>query len=80
MSTVLVQLGNDRQNVRKRATACVGAFAVVISDSLLHRLMESLLNQIEAQRKGRDVQTLIQVRHDTLSEVVAPWMKAISWP
>lgn len=62
MDVTLRQLTHERAVVRKRANACIGAFAVVASDTLLNRLMESLLHQIESQRKGKDVQTLIQVR------------------
>jgi hypothetical protein len=61
MSTVIVQLQHERPVVRKRANACLGAFAVVVSDTLLNRLMESLLGQIETQQNSRDRQTLIQV-------------------
>lgn len=55
------QLGHEKQIMRKRANACLGAFATVVSDPLLNRLMEDLLHHIEGQTKGKDVQTLIQV-------------------
>lgn len=63
MDVTLRQLGHERPVVRKRGNACIGAFAVVASDALLNRLMESLLAQIDSpKKKGKDVQTLIQVR------------------
>ena len=72
MHAVLKQLEYDKPIIRKRAALCLGALAVVCSDLLLGRLIESLLESIEKTNSntkersrrslssGSDARTLIQ--------------------
>ncbi|CAM9727695.1 unnamed protein product [Chrysoparadoxa australica] len=60
MTAVLAQLNNVKAVVRKRATACLGALAVVLSDQLLNTATEHLLEQIEHSKKPELVRTHIQ--------------------
>lgn len=47
LSITLSQLASDRHVVRKRAGTAIGSLSTVMSDTLLVRLVESLLSQIE---------------------------------
>ena len=55
MNAVVHQLDHEKSPlIRKRAAVCLGALAVCSSDSLLNRLVELILEQIEiAERKGK---------------------------
>ena len=54
MNAVVRQLDHEKSLIRKRAAVCLGALAVCSSDSLLNRLVELILEQIEiAEKKGR---------------------------
>lgn len=46
VEALMAQLTHDKSVVRKKATACLGAAAVVLSDPLLNELTEGLLAQI----------------------------------
>ncbi|KAG5184831.1 armadillo-type protein, partial [Tribonema minus] len=60
IEALLVQLGQERAVVRKRATACLGSIAVVLSDALLNKLVVHLLAQIKGSDRADIVRTLIQ--------------------
>lgn len=66
VETLMHQLGHDKNVVRKKATAGLGAAAVVLSDPLLNELTVGLLQRIQvATESGSDaslanVRTLIQ--------------------
>jgi cullin-associated NEDD8-dissociated protein 1 len=64
MNAVVRQLDNEKSALRKRAAVCLGSLAVVSSDSLLNKLVELILGQIEAAEKksscSADARTLIQ--------------------
>jgi cullin-associated NEDD8-dissociated protein 1 len=47
LNVTLSQLASPRPIVRKRAGTTIGVLATVISDTLLHRLVERLLDQID---------------------------------
>jgi len=47
LNVSLLQLGSPRPIVRKRAGTTISVLATVMSDSLLHRLVERLLDQID---------------------------------
>ena len=55
---MLKQLQSDRHIIRKRASTCLGALAVVCSDVLFDKLVETLLELIESRRS--DLVSLIQ--------------------
>jgi cullin-associated NEDD8-dissociated protein 1 len=57
---VMEQLSNRKAAISKRATSCIGALSVVLSDTMLHRLMGTLLKCIEKPRGDQDVRVLIQ--------------------
>ena len=46
MGKVLIQLNHEKPVVRKRATNALGNLAFVLSDPLLNRLTETLLNHV----------------------------------
>jgi len=52
LEVTLRQLASDSHLVRKRAGNTIGCLAVVISDQLLYRLVESLLSQIDRADGG----------------------------
>ena len=52
------QLQSDRYIVRKRASTCLGALAVVCSDALFDKLVETILSGVETP--GSDLVSLIQ--------------------
>ena len=52
MSTALHQLSSPSPVVRKRATQLVGALAVVVADTLLFRLIETLISEVREGRRG----------------------------
>ena len=60
MGLILNQLSSKKISICKRSTACVGSLAVVLADSLLNRLMETLLQYIASPRDGQSVRILIQ--------------------
>ena len=64
MSIIVRQLETDKAIVRKKAAMCLGSLALVSTDLLLNRLVESILSKIETGRhKGTsscDIRTLIQ--------------------
>ena len=47
LNVTLSQLASPRPVVRKRAGTTIGVLATVISDTLLHRLVERVLDQID---------------------------------
>ena len=47
LNVTLSQLASHRPIVRKRAGTTIGVLATVISETLLHRLVERLLDQID---------------------------------
>lgn len=47
LNVTLTQLSSPRPVVRKRAGTSIGVLAMVISDTLLHRLVERILDQID---------------------------------
>ncbi|KAL3806814.1 hypothetical protein ACHAXA_010760, partial [Cyclostephanos tholiformis] len=47
LNVTLTQLASPRPAVRKRAGTTIGVLATVISDTLLHRLVERILDQID---------------------------------
>uniref|UniRef100_M4BM79 TATA-binding protein interacting (TIP20) domain-containing protein n=1 Tax=Hyaloperonospora arabidopsidis (strain Emoy2) TaxID=559515 RepID=M4BM79_HYAAE len=60
MELLMEQLTDDAPLVRKRATVCVGALGVVASETLVSRLVEHLIQDIQASRDAASVRTLIQ--------------------
>jgi cullin-associated NEDD8-dissociated protein 1 len=65
MNVVVRQLDHEKPVIRKRAAVCLGSLAVVSSDVLLNRLVEIILEKIEASeqkstKSTADVRTLIQ--------------------
>ena len=60
MGLVLNQLASKKISICKRSTACIGSLAVVLADSLLNRLMETLLLYISSPRDGQNIRILIQ--------------------
>lgn len=61
MNLLIAQLHDASPLVRKRATACVGSLGVIASDALLSRLVEHLIQGIQAAAGGTvDVRTFIQ--------------------
>ncbi len=62
MMVVLKQLPHERVVVRKRSATCLGSVAVVVSETLLNRLAEHLLQKIAESPPPDVVRTLIQVR------------------
>ena len=52
LNVTLAQLASPRPIVRKRAGTTVGVLATVISDKLLHRLVERILDQIDQVSDG----------------------------
>lgn len=64
MTVVVGQLDHDRPVIRKRATNCLGSLAVVSTDALLNRLVQTLLERIEQAEKktssSHATRTLIQ--------------------
>ncbi|TYZ57995.1 hypothetical protein PybrP1_012915 [[Pythium] brassicae (nom. inval.)] len=67
MQLLIAQLNDASPLVRKRATACVGSLGVMASDALLSRLVEHLIQGIQAASAGTtssssavDVRTFIQ--------------------
>eukprot|EP00944_MAST-04C_sp_MAST-4C-sp1_P000660 g660.t1 len=60
MGLILNQLSSKKISICKRATACIGSLAVVLADSLLNRLMVTLLQYISSPRDGQSVRILIQ--------------------
>ena len=65
MSVVVLQLESDKVVVCKRASACLGALAVVSEDSLLDRMVRGLFEMIsgEEAKKGKRtayIRTLLQ--------------------
>jgi cullin-associated NEDD8-dissociated protein 1 len=47
LNVTLAQLASSRPNIRKRAGSTIGVLATVISDTLLHRLVDRVLEQID---------------------------------
>jgi cullin-associated NEDD8-dissociated protein 1 len=47
LNVTLGQLASSRPNIRKRAGSTIGVLATVISDTLLHRLVDRVLEQID---------------------------------
>ncbi|CAI5732825.1 unnamed protein product [Hyaloperonospora brassicae] len=60
MELLIKQLTDEAPLVRKRATVCVGALGVVASDALVSRLVEHLIQDIQASSNAANVRTLIQ--------------------
>ena len=58
LTVVLKQLQSDRHMVRKRASTCLGALAVVCSDVLFDKLVKTILLGVETP--GSDLVSLIQ--------------------
>ena len=58
----LLQLSDSTAAIRKRATSCLGNLAVVLPDSLLQSMVETLLSAIARLRKSGDdqVRTFVQ--------------------
>jgi cullin-associated NEDD8-dissociated protein 1 len=74
LEVTMRQLASESQLVRKRAGTTIGCLAVVISDPILYRLVESLLSQIDraeiksGRRKSRRLAKQ-QKEQDTSGEV-----------
>lgn len=65
MNATVAQLEHNKVIIRKRAANCLGSLAVVSSDALLNRLVQTLLEKIElSERKSssssQETRTLIQ--------------------
>jgi cullin-associated NEDD8-dissociated protein 1 len=67
MNGIVAQLDHDRMVIRKRAANCLGSLAVVSSDALLNRLVQTLLEKIDQTEKksargfsSQETRTLIQ--------------------
>ena len=58
-STLLAQLSHERKNVQKRATSCLGALAMVLSDGLLNGLVSQLLESAAEATSQTDARVLI---------------------
>jgi len=56
----LAQLAHPKPVVLKRAIGCLASLAVVLSDALLDRLVDTLLGHIQSPLEGQVVSTLIQ--------------------
>lgn len=67
MNGIVAQLDHERMVIRKRAANCLGSLAVVSSDALLNRLVQTLLEKIDLTEKksakgfsSQETRTLIQ--------------------
>lgn len=65
MNAAVAQLEHEKVIIRKRAANCLGSLAVVSSDALLNRLVQTLLEKIESSEKkssssSQETRTLIQ--------------------
>eukprot|EP00574_Skeletonema_japonicum_P010659 CAMPEP_0201716250 /NCGR_PEP_ID=MMETSP0593-20130828/2261_1 /ASSEMBLY_ACC=CAM_ASM_000672 /TAXON_ID=267983 /ORGANISM="Skeletonema japonicum, Strain CCMP2506" /LENGTH=1369 /DNA_ID=CAMNT_0048206003 /DNA_START=50 /DNA_END=4159 /DNA_ORIENTATION=- len=66
LNVTLSQLASPRPIVRKRAGTTIGVLATVISDTLLHRLVERLLDQIDqASGLGKSGKKRAKIAHKT---------------
>jgi len=66
LNVSLLQLGSPRPIVRKRAGTTISVLATVMSDSLLHRLVERLLDQIDlASGIGKSGKKRARIAHKT---------------
>lgn len=52
MTVIVRQLENEKQVIRKRAAICLGSLAVVSSDALLNKLVETILAQIDVAERS----------------------------
>jgi hypothetical protein len=60
MRVIPEQLSVDRPSLRKKATNCMGAFAVILTTKQLHSMCLLLIDKIKKSRNKHDSFTLIQ--------------------
>jgi cullin-associated NEDD8-dissociated protein 1 len=60
MRVIPEQLSRDKLSLRKKATNCLGAFAVILNQKQLHQMCLLLIDKIKKSRTKADSFTLIQ--------------------
>lgn len=53
------QLNSNNQALRKKATNCIGTFAVILNNKQLHTLCQTLLDKVRKSRSKEDTFTLV---------------------
>ncbi len=59
MKVIPEQLQRDKQSLRKKATNCLGSFAVILTQKQLHLMCQLLIDRIKKSRSKSDSFTLI---------------------
>lgn len=60
MKAIPEQLSRDKLTLRKKATNCLGSFAVILNQKQLHQMCQLLIDRIKKSKNKADSFTLIQ--------------------